>query len=289
MDPSRPILRIALPKGRLESSVCTLLGEAGIHVLASSRAYRPELSVPGFEAKLLKPRNIVEMLQAGSRDIGFAGADWVAELDGALVSVLDTRMDPVRIVAAAPPELLVDGRLPDRPLVIASEYGRLTERWIEASGLDARVLRSAGATEVFPPEDADVIVDNVSTGSTLRANGLVILDEVMTSTTHLYANRAVYEDPARREALDELVLLLSAVLESRLRVMLELNVPKEQLDAIVEALPCMRLPTVAALADDSGYGVKAAVLRKDLPRLIPALKAQGGCDIVVTPASQIVP
>jgi ATP phosphoribosyltransferase len=181
------ILKLAIPKGRMYDGVVSLLAEAGVHISQTARNYRPHANLEGFEVKILKPQNIVEMLQAGSRDLGFAGADWVAELDGDLVELLDTGLDPVRVVAAAPAPLLIGGTLPDQRLVVASEYELLTRAWIKQSGLDARFVRSYGATEVFPPEDADLIVDNTATGSTLEANDLQIVDVLMKSSTRLYA------------------------------------------------------------------------------------------------------
>jgi len=287
--PNDARLRIAVPKGRMHDRVAALLAEAGLPLPAGERSYRPRLALPGAEVKLLKPQNIVEMLHAGSRDVGFTGADWVAELDGDLVELVDTALDPVRVVAAAPVDLLVDGRLPARPLVVASEYARLTGRWIEARGLDAAFVRSYGATEVFPPEDADVIVDNTATGSTLRANGLEIVDELLRSSTRLYASPRAMDDPARRRRIEDLVLLVRSVLEARLRVMLEVNVSAERLDALLEVLPCMRRPTVSALAGGQGFAVKAAVPRADLAQVVPRLKERGGTDVVVSRLAQIVP
>src|SRR5881397_195871 len=108
--------RLGLPKGRMEQGVLTLLADAGISVRPSARGYRPQVSLPGAEAKMLKPQNIVEMLALGSRDVGFAGADWVAELEANVVDLLDTGLDPVQVVAATPKTLLVDGHLPARRL-----------------------------------------------------------------------------------------------------------------------------------------------------------------------------
>ena len=285
----QPPLRLALPKGRMHAGVAELLEDAGIRILATARGYRPRLSLPGCEVKILKPQNIVEMLQLGSRDVGLTGADWVAELDGEAVELLDTGLDPVRIVAAAPAELLAGGALPPRRLVVASEYERLTRLWIERRGLDARFVRSYGATEVFPPEDADVIVDNTATGSTLEANGLEVVDEIMTSSTHLYAGRGALEDPARKSRIEDLRLLLASVLEARRRVMVEVNAPADRLEAVVGLLPCMREVTVSPLYGDAGFAVKAAVPRDQLPVVIPAIKAAGGSDVVVTRVGQIVP
>jgi ATP phosphoribosyltransferase len=282
-------LRLAVPKGRMYDGVVCLLADAGIHLTNTARSYRPVISLPGCEVKVLKPQNIVEMLHAGSRDVGFAGADWVAELDGRLVEMVDTGLDPVQVVAAAPAAILGNGRLPERPLVVASEYERLTRRWIERRGLDARFVHSYGATEVFPPEDADLIVDNTATGSTLQANGLEVVDRLMESSTRLYANAQALEDPPRREAIDRLVLLVRSVLEARIRVMVEVNVDSDHLEAVLAVLPCMRQPTVSTLAGNEGFAVKAAVPRAELPEVIPRLKACGGGDVVVTRLAQIVP
>lgn len=282
-------LRLALPKGRMNRGVVDLLADAGIRLTETVRSYRPAVDLSGLEVKLLKPQNIVEMLHAGSRDVGFAGADWVAELDGELVELLDTGLDPVRVVAAAPAGLLEDGRLPAGELVVASEYERLTREWIAAQGLAARFVRSYGATEVFPPEDADLIVDNTATGATLAANGLVIVGELMRSSTRLYAHPATLEEPGRRAAVEELVLLLKSVLEARRRVMVEVNVTAARLEELLAVLPCMREPTISRLAGESGFAVKAAVPRAELPLVIPRLKAAGGSDVVVTRLAQIVP
>ena len=283
------LVHLALPKGRIQEGVITLLGESGIRVRTGARGYRPTLSIDGFETKLLKPQNIVEMLAAGSRDLGFAGADWVAEKDADLVELLDTGLDPVRIVAAAPTGLLDGGDLPRSPLVVASEYERLTRTWIKRRELEAEFVRTYGATEVFPPEDADVIVDNTATGATLAANGLEIVDELMRSSTRLYANPRALENPSKRSAIEDLTLCLSAVIEARGRAMVELNVGVSDLEKVIERLPCMREPTISGLFGNAGYAVRAAVPRAEIPRLIPDLKVCGATDIVVSRCEQIVP
>jgi ATP phosphoribosyltransferase len=285
----RPTIHLALPKGRMQQGVHSLLAQAGMQLATGPRSYRPQLSLPGFEVKVLKPQNIVLMLHHGTRDAGFAGADWVAELRADVVEVLDTGLDPVLLVAAAPAASVRDGRLREGPLVVASEYERLARAWLEQRGSGHTFVRSHGATEVFPPEDADCIVDVTATGATLAANDLVIVEELMRSSTRLYASRNAFADPARRAAIEDLRIVLAAVLEARRRVMLEVNVDRERLDAVVAALPCMREPTIAPLHGDAGFAVRAAVPRGELPRLIPAIKARGGTDIVVGELTQIVP
>lgn len=282
-------LRLAIPKGHMESRVLELLADAGIAVTPTVRSYRPRVTLPDVDAKFLKPQNIVEMLAVGRRDVGFAGADWVAEFGVDLVEVLDTGLDPVMVAAGCPPELLTDGALPTRELLVASEYECLARTWSRERGLRATVIRSYGATEVFPPEDADLIIDNTATGATFEANRLVVCDTLMASSTRLYASRAAWRDAAVRERVEGLALLLASVLEARRRVMVEVNVTGDRLDAVVDALPCMRQATVAPLYGNGAFAVRAAVPRESLPHVIPAVKAAGATDVVVSRLAQIVP
>jgi len=302
--------RLALPKGRIHDGVVRLLNDAGLGLSGDTgdrRGYRPRLEgLDGFDAKLLKPQAIVAMLDAGSRDIGFAGADWVREFGADLVELLDTGLDPVRLVVAAPEGQF---RVADERtgLRLASEYSAIAEAWLASRGQRGRVIRSFGATEVLPPEDADAILDVTQTGSTLRANGLGIVETVMTSSTRLYASRNAMECPQRRPRLEELTLLLRSALEARSRLMVELNVDRSRLDAVLAVLPCMRRPTISPLHPESpsgdaassadsepqttstAFAVKAAVPKAGLPQLVLALKARGASDIVITPLRQVVP
>ncbi|MCL1693371.1 MAG: ATP phosphoribosyltransferase [Actinomycetia bacterium] len=282
-------LHLAIPKGRIQAGVIGLLGAAGLELRSGPRGYRPVPSVPGYEVKLLKPQTIVEMLAAGSRDVGFTGADWVAETDADLIELFDTGLDPVQMVVAAPEQVLENGRLPQRSLVVASEYPRLTKRWLAQRGLDATFVRSYGATEVFPPEDADVIVDITATGETLAANGLVIAEEILSSSTRLYASALAMDSPDKKIAIETLVLGVRSVIEARTRAMVEMNVTEDELEPVIDILPCMREPTIAYLHGGAALSVKAAVPRRELALLIPALKERGATDIVVTQLEQIVP
>lgn len=302
-------LKLGLPKGRMQNEVLKLLSDAGLPVKSDEREYRPKVGYTAgsplygaksvaYEAKFLKPRNIVEMLESESRDIGFAGADWVRELGVDAVELMDTGLDPVRIVVAAPDELAAAMRekgtaalkdiLGRKPLV-ASEYESLAKGWIAANMPEAVFVRSYGATEVFPPEDADIIIDNAASGSTLKANGLTIVDTVMSSTTRLYGSRDAMADPEKREAADSMAMLLRSVLEARRRVMIEMNVGAEMVEALVAILPCMRAPTLSPLEGGKAFAVRVAAPREGLAALIPEIKRRGGTDIVVAEFSQLVP
>jgi len=274
----------------MAQGVLKLLSDAGIGVRSSGRDYRPAVDLPGVETKTLKPQNLIEMLAVGSRDLGFAGADWVEEKQVEVCELLDTELDPVTIVAAAPIGLAeAGGTLPTGPLRVASEYERITRRWIKNRGIEARLIRSYGATEVFPPEDADVIVDCRASGETLRANNLEVLDVCATSSTRLFASPLALERRETRLQIEDITLVLESVLEARRRVMLEVNAPADRLDSIVDLLPSMRQPTVASLFGGTGYAIKAAIPRESVTALIPALKSAGGTDLVITQLNQIVP
>lgn len=286
MEPSRPIT-VALPKGRMFASLVSLLDRAGLTVSGHERSYRPASSDPRVALKVLKPQNIPALVELGRHDLGFTGHDWIEETGCRVVELDDLELDPVRLVLAgpagwAPPQ----GSAP--PVVVASEYERITRRFLENKGWAFRFVRSYGATEVFPPEDADLIVDNASTGQTLRANGLEELDEVMRSTTRFVASARALERPEVRAFADDLVLLLRGVRAAESRVILEMNANHANLDRIVAALPAMKNPTVAPLADGS-HSLKAAVPQADVPRLIPVLKALGATDILEYPIRKVIP
>jgi len=282
-------VKLALPTGRIQNNVFKLLNDAGIEIHGGPRSYRPKLSLVDFEAKILKTQNIVEMLALGRRDVGFAGADWVKEKGADVVELLDTELDQVSIVLAAPAGFPNAESYQGRQLIVATEYVNIASEWVEAKGWDAKVIRSYGTTEVFPPEDADCIVDNMSSGATLRASNLDIVDTIMTSSTRIFASRHAMDVAETRNRIEDFVLVIKSVMDARHRVMIEVNVSKEDLEAVASIIPCMRQPTIAALHGDAGYVVKSAVLKSELPTLIPIIKQRGGTDIVVSNIANVIP
>ena len=272
-------LKMVIPKGHLYNKVIQLLNDAGFAVETDAEAYRPKVGLPGFEAKVMRPQNIPRLIELGAHDLGFTGLDWIVESGAELTEVMDLGFDPVRL-AAAVPITFSEAKAKGRKIIVASEYENITRRFLEKRGFDFIFLQTYGATEVFPPDDADMIVDNVATGRTLQAHGLRILAVIMESTTRLVADSAALKDPWKREQIAEMEMLLRGVLDARGRVMLEMNVPANKLDAVVAILPCMRSPTVSPLFADQGYAVKAAVRREEAARLIPLLKKTGASDIL---------
>jgi len=280
-------LRILIPKGRIFDNIAGLFADAGFPIALADRTYRPALGAAWLDAKIMKPQNVGELLELGSHDAGFTGIDWIKESDADVEEVMDLGFDKVRIVAAVP-KGYDDAFLLSKKLVVATEYVNLSEAWLKSSGYQYRILRTYGATEVFPPDDADMIIDNTSTGQTLKDNGLRITGTLLESSTRFVASRSALANKEKRSRIEELAMLFRAVLDGREHVMLEMNIPKEQFESL-SSLPAMRSPTVASLYGDAGFAVKIAVKKHEVPDIIPKLKKLGALDIVEYDLRKVAP
>ncbi|MBO7486290.1 MAG: ATP phosphoribosyltransferase [Spirochaetaceae bacterium] len=272
-------LKILLPKGRIFDNVISLFAGAGISIKLPDRAYRPIVNQDDLEAKVMKPQNIGKLLELGAHDVGFTGRDWIEETGADVEEIMDLGFDPVRIVAAVPNEI-DDKALMNKRMIVATEYEKIAEKWLTKKNISHIIVRTYGATEVFPPDDADMIVDNSATGRTLIENGLRIVDTLMTSSTRMFASKAAMADPQKKQKILELKMLFSAVLSASDRVMLEMNVPKAKFESLVKGVPAMRSPTVSPLYGDDGYAIKTVVKKSEVPNLLPKLKNLGATDIL---------
>jgi ATP phosphoribosyltransferase len=281
-------LRILIPKGRIFDNVSRLFADAGFPIALTDRTYRPALGAAWLDAKIMKPQNVGELLELGSHDAGFTGVDWIRESGAEVQEILDLGFDKVRIVAAVPQDY-DEAKLRSKKLVVATEYVNLAEAWLKSAGYQYRILRTYGATEVFPPDDADMIIDNTSSGQTLKDNGLRIIGTLLDSSTRFVASRSALANPEKKSRIEELAMLFHAVLDARERVMLEMNIPEICFDAVIGSLPAMRSPTVAPLFGDAGFAIKIAVKRHEVPEIIPNLKKLGALDIVEYDLRKVVP
>lgn len=272
-------LKILLPKGRIYENVANLFAEAGISISLPERAYRPTVNQEDLEAKVMKPQNIGKLLELGAHDAGFTGEDWIRETGADVEEIMDLGFDKVRIVAAVP-NTVNDEILNSKRIIVATEYVNTAEAWLKKQNLNYIIVRTYGATEVFPPDDADMIIDNTSTGRTLQENGLRIIDTVMESSTRLFASKEAMKNPAKKKKILELKMLFESVLTARGRVMLEMNVAKNDFENLVKGIPSMKSPTIAPLYGDSGFAVKIVVKKDEVPVLLPKLKELGATDIL---------
>jgi len=278
-------LKIVIPKGRIYDNIADLLISAGIYFKTDGRNYRPLVSNKEIDIKIMKPQNIPKLVDMGARDIGFTGYDWIIEEKANVVEVMDLGFDPVKIVSAIPSKYSIKD-LRKRKIIVASEYENISRDFLKKKKYKFEFLRTYGATEVFPPDDADMIIDNTSTGITLAEHNLKIVDTVMESSTRFIANKKAMKK--KEKEINKLKMLFKAVLDARNKVLLEMNVPADRLQELVKFLPCMRSPTVAPLYKEEGYAVKIAVDKSEVLDLIPKLKKYGARDILEYEISKVV-
>jgi ATP phosphoribosyltransferase len=291
------MLKLVVPKGSLERATLELFEDADLKIWrGSEREYRGSVEDPRIESVMvLRPQEIPSYVEDGFFDIGVTGEDWVAETGAnvEMVTPLEYSKNtdrPVKIVLAAPRDAGLNGPSDIKPESrISTEYPNLTRRYFERLGIPVRVLLSYGATEAKVPSIVDAIVDVTETGSTLRRNGMEILDVILESRTQLIANPHAWEDPEKRQAIEELKILLRGAIDARGRVMVKLNVEEHNLDGVVELLPAMRAPTVSRLAEQGYFAVETIVSKSAINTLIPKLKALGAEGIIELPITKIVP
>ncbi len=278
-------LRILLARGRIYESVVELLKDVGISIYLPDRTYYPITNQEDLAFQVVKPQISSALLADGKADVAFSGKDWVYEngVQDQVEEIMDLGFDPVRIVVAVPASVDYE-KLLKKPVTIATEYQNLSRRWIEDKKINGKIFRTWGTSEGFVQDSDDalaqILIDNTSTGSSLKANNLKISDTIMTSSTRMYASKEAMKDPAKKQKIMELKMLFEAVLAARSRVMLEMNVSKEKFDGLIKGLPSMKSPTVSPLFGDDGYAVKIAVQKSEVPVLLPKLHQLGATDIL---------
>ncbi|MDZ4180729.1 MAG: ATP phosphoribosyltransferase [Coriobacteriia bacterium] len=289
------MLSLALPKGSLEEQTLLLFSQADLEVRKSSRAYNPTIDDPRIDrVKILRPQEIPLFVQDGHFDIGLSGHDWVRESGADVVEVADlpyakTGTGFVRMVLAVPDDSPISSARDIKPgSRITTEFPKVTKEFFDELGIDVEVHFSYGATEAKVPEMMDALVDLTETGSTLRRNGLKIVDTILESTTRLLASHEAWNDPVKRAAIEEIRTLLLGVIEARGRVLLSMNVCEKCLDSVVAALPSMKRPTVNRLYGSDDYEIMTVADKRTVNILIPQLKAAGAEDILEIPISKII-
>ena len=290
------MLSLVLPKGSLEKATLDLFDSADLAVRrGSDRDYHASVDHPGIQrVRFLRPQEIPEYVEEGLFDLGITGRDWITETDSDVVSLGELQYskatsNPVRVVLAVPRDAPWQSaaELPDG-IRISTEFPVLTRRYLGRHGVKAVVVPSYGATEAKVPDIVDAIVDLTETGSSLRKNGLRILDTLLTSYTELVANRAAYDQEEKRAAMEDVALLLRGAIRARGHVLVKLNVPAGRLADVLAVLPALSSPNVTELASGDMRGVESVVPKRGVNTLIPALSAAGARDILELPISKIV-
>jgi ATP phosphoribosyltransferase len=300
-DPLEPpkekkLLSLVLPKGSLEKATLALFDAADLTVRrASERDYHASIDDPRIDrVRFLRPQEIPSYLERGLFDLGITGRDWISETEADVVSLGELQYskatsNPVRVVLAVPENAPWQSAsdLPEG-IRISTEFPSLTGRFLAKNGVKAMVVPSYGATEAKVPDIVDAIVDLTETGSSLRKNGLRILETLLTSYTELVACPDAHANDEKRAAMEDIALLLRGAIQARGNVLLKLNVASGELSAVTQMLPAMSSPTITALASGDMNAIETVVPKRSVNTLIPALKAAGARDILEIPISKIV-
>ena len=287
------LLRLALPKGSLEEPTLDLFRKAGYQINGASRSYRPSVDDPELEVRLLRAQEIGRYVDHGFVDCGITGRDWVGENEAVVDVICDlpysrATANPTRWVLVVPENSPIKSVQDLAGKTIATEAVGLTKKYLADRGVQAEVEFSWGATEVKVPELVDAIVDITETGNSLRANKLRIVDTLMTSFPQFVMNPVAAKDPWKRAKADRLSLLLQGALAARDHVGLKMNLPENQLQALVSRLPSLRLPTVSALAQPGWVSVETVIEEKVVREIIPELKALGAEGIIEYPLNKLI-
>lgn len=280
MSTVNKVLKLGLPKGSLQDSTLELFGNAGFRFSVQSRSYFPSIDDDELEAILIRAQEMARYVAQGAFDAGLTGKDWIIETDADVVEVADlvyskASMRPVRWVLAVPESSSIKSVKDLEGKHIATEVVNITRKYLERNNVNASVEFSWGATEVKPPELADAIVEVTETGSSLRANKLRIVETILESNTKLIANRESWNDPWKREKIENMALLLQGAINAQGKVGLKMNAPKSALEAIMSIIPALRQPTVAQLTDEGWVALEVIVAEKTVRHLIPELKRAG--------------
>ena len=285
---------LGLPKGSLQESTFSMMKKAGFAIRSGSRSYIPSVDDPEIEARLIRAQEISRYVEQGVLDAGLTGYDWITENQSSVHEVANlvyakVGLKPVRWVVAVPNDSPIKTAQDLNGKRIATEAVGLTRQYLEKHGVKAEVEFSWGATEVKAPELVDAIVEITETGSSLRANNLKIIDTVLESTTRFIANKSSWADDWKRRKIEKIALLLQGALAAESKVLIKLNVQKDNLAVVTKLLPGLHAPTVNQLAADNWYSIESVVDEAVVREIIPQLKEAGAEGIIEIALNKVVP
>ncbi len=286
-------LKFGLPKGSLQESTLQLLSKAGFNFSVSNRSYFPSVDDEELEAMLIRAQEIARYVEDGVFDAGLTGHDWIIENGVDVVSVCDLiyskqSMRKVKWVLAVHENSPVKTVKDLEGKRIATEVVGITKEYLNKHGVNAVVEFSWGATEVKTPDLVDAIVEVTETGSSLRANKLRIVDVVLESNTKLIANKASWNDPWKREKIENMAMLLQGAINAGNRVGLKMNLRKTDLEKVTSLIPALRKPTVSQLSDPDWVAIETIIEEKIVRAIIPQLKRHGAEGIIEYPLNKVI-
>ncbi|HEX5221249.1 MAG TPA: ATP phosphoribosyltransferase [Verrucomicrobiae bacterium] len=290
---SKKMLRFGLPKGSLQDATIQKMAKAGWNISVSSRSYIPYVDDPEMEVRLIRAQEISRYVEHGYLDCGITGHDWVMENGSDVHEVGEflfskVSRKPARWVLCVPESSPVKSVKDLKGKRIATEVVNLTKKYLKKHGVKAEVEFSWGATEVKAHELVDAIVEVTETGSSLRANKLRIVDELLSSTPRLIANHGAWKDKWKRRKIETIALLLKGALDAEAKVGLKMNIREKDVPTLLRNLPSLRNPTISSLSQRGWVAVETIIDEHVVRELIPALKAAGAEGITEYPLNKVV-
>ena len=286
-------LRFGLPKGSLQEATIEKMGKAGWNISVSSRSYIPYVDDRELEIRMIRAQEISRYVEHGYLDCGITGHDWIHENGSHVHEVGEflfskATRQPARWVLAVPENSPIRSVKDLKGKRIATEVVNLTKKYLRKHGVKAEVEFSWGATEIKAHELVDAIVEITETGSSLRANNLRIVDEILSSTPRLIANHASWKDKWKRQKIETMSLLLKGALEAESKVGLKMNIAEKNLAPLLASLPALRRPTISSLSQSGWVAVETIIEEHVVRELIPQLKAAGAEGIIEYPLNKVV-
>jgi len=288
------ILKLGLPAGSLQNTTMEIFKKAGYHIHIGERSYYPYIDDEEIECVLMRAQEIPKYVEEQVLDVGLTGKDWITETGAEVLELTDLNyskrgLRPVRLVLAVPNDSEIKSVRDLEGKRIATELVETTRRYLKEHGVNASVSFSWGATEVKPPLLADAIAELTETGRSLKANQLRIIETILVSTPRVIMNKDSWHDAWKRKKVERMVTLLKGALLAEQKVMLKMNVHKDDLAAVVDLLPALRKPTISNLCADDWVAVESVVDEQKVRTLICELQEAGAEGILEFPMNKIIP
>ena len=279
-------LKLGIPKGSLEKATIDLFAKSGWRIDVHHRSYFPDIDDPDISCSICRAQEMSRYVEQGTLDVGITGRDWILENDSDVEVICDlvyskVSKRPARWVLAVPSDSSCHSVRDLEGKKVATELVNYSRRFFAEHGVNVQVEFSWGATEAKVVSGlADAIVEVTETGSTIRAHGLKIIEELMESNPRLIANKEAINDPWKKNKIDQIAMLLQGALQAHRLVGLKMNVPRDSLQAVVDLLPSLNAPTVASLHDEGWCSVETVIEESEVRELVPRLKARGAQGII---------
>jgi ATP phosphoribosyltransferase len=288
------LIRLAIPKGSLQTSTIELFKDAGWIIGTSSRSYFPSIDDADIECALVRAQEVSRYVESGLFDLALTGKDWILENESDVVEVADliyskATYKPAKWVLAVDEKSSIKKLEDLEGKKIATELVNFTKKFFKERNIHVEVEFSWGATEAKVVEGlADAIVEVTETGSTIKAHNLKIIDVLLVTNTKLIANKESWKDPEKRAKIEQISLMLKAALQATGMVGLKMNAPKEKLEAVINMLPAITSPTVSPLHDPNWYSLEIIINESQARSLMPELLKAGARGIIEYPLKKVL-